>query len=212
MNDPLQLKISAHRLLTRTQAEGPGVRAALFVQGCAIRCPGCFNVETWDFNRGTWMTVGEIFETIAKVDGLEGVTFVGGEPMHQATALAVLGRLCRQRGLSIVTFSGFDYDQLNGANRQDWNELLSVTDLLLAGPYLRDQQDFSRPWVGSRNQQFVFLTDRYRHLENQLAQIQNRLEIRVTENGDAILNGLVPEAEIEALRTECQRLGLELTP
>ena len=33
-------------------ANGPGVGVSLFVSGCPIHCPGCFNKEAWDFNYG----------------------------------------------------------------------------------------------------------------------------------------------------------------
>ncbi len=33
-------------------ANGPGVRVSLFVSGCRLRCRGCFNPESWDFDAG----------------------------------------------------------------------------------------------------------------------------------------------------------------
>ena len=30
-------------------ANGVGVRTTLFVSGCRVHCPGCFNAEAWDF-------------------------------------------------------------------------------------------------------------------------------------------------------------------
>ena len=31
---------------------GRGVCVSFWVQGCPHRCPGCFNEETWDFDKG----------------------------------------------------------------------------------------------------------------------------------------------------------------
>lgn len=134
-----------------TEAEGPGRRAALWVHGCLIRCPGCANRPTWSFSIGEVVSVAALFKRIKHQEGIEGVTFVGGEPFVQAGALAGLGRSCQDIGLSVVTFTGNDYEQVKTANRKDWNELSVVTDLLLAGPYIQEQRDFSRPWVGSHN-------------------------------------------------------------
>jgi len=84
--------------------------------------------------------------------------------------------LSQEHGLSVVTFTGYEHSHLVAARREDWNASLAVTDLLLAGPFLEDQKDFSRPWVGSRNQEFVFLTDHYRHLQTDSCLAKNGLE------------------------------------
>lgn len=104
--------IRVHRLLPLTEAEGPGRRACLWVQGCALACPGCFNQETWDFKAGTLTPVEDVFRSIRQQAEIEGVTFVGGEPFAQATPLARLGEMCRDAGLSVVTFSGYKYAHL----------------------------------------------------------------------------------------------------
>ena len=212
-----------HRFLPETEVEGPGRRAALWVQGCPIQCPGCANGATWSFNDGKQVTVEDLFEQIRQQQNIEGVTFIGGEPFSQAMAMAALGQLCREHGLSVVTFTGYEQyplhlprmlskggnNEIVAARREDWNALLAVTDLLLAGPFLEGQKDFSRPWVGSRNQEFVFLTDRYRHLQTDSCPAKNGLEIQIASDGGVRLNGLVPVEDILSFRQELARLGLQ---
>jgi len=125
-------------------------------------------------------------------------------------ALAALGQLCRKHGLSVITFTGYEHNRLVAERREDWKALLAVTDLLLAGPFLEDQKDFSRPWVGSRNQEFVFLTDRYRHLQTDSCPAKNGLEIHIASDGGVRLNGLVPGEDILSLRQELALLGLQI--
>lgn len=201
--------LRVHRFLAETEVEGPGRRAALWVQGCPIRCPGCANGATWMFDGGYQTTVESQFGQLQAQRNIEGITFIGGEPFSQADALAALGRLCRERGLSVVTFTGYEYAQLIAASRPEWNALLEVTDLLLAGPFVEAQKDFSRPWVGSRNQEFVFLTDRYRHLQAQGVPIKNGLEILIAPSGRIRLNGLAPVEDISAMHRELASLGLK---
>jgi anaerobic ribonucleoside-triphosphate reductase activating protein len=194
------MRIRVHRFLPVTEAEGPGQRAALWVQGCPIRCPGCFNRQTWSFRKGCWRTVGDLFRQIAEHPGLEGVTFTGGEPFAQARPLAALGRACRDAGLSVVTYTGYNYGRVRRSKRRDWKALLDVTDLLLAGPFVKELVDSSRPWVGSSNQEFVFLTDKYCHLNENCAPSPNNLEVRIDKLSGLSLNGTAPESDIKAIR------------
>lgn len=130
---------------------------------------------------------------------IEGVTFLGGEPFAQAAALGDLGSRLRQHGLSVVTFTGYELEYLQSAARSDYAALLAVTDLLIAGPFQRERRDFSRPWVGSANQSFHFLTPRYAHLADQLGQIPNRVEVRLHPDGRIEINGLAAPEDMRAL-------------
>src|SRR5512137_685802 len=83
-----------------TEAEGPGARFAVWVQGCAIRCPGCCNPHMFDPEAGTPVDAGELLARLDRVrDRVEGVTLLGGEPFAQATALDPFARGARERGL-----------------------------------------------------------------------------------------------------------------
>jgi len=202
--------IRLHRFLPMTEAEGPGRRAAIWVQGCPIHCHGCFNHQTWSPQGGYGRTVHDLFREISAQPDLEGVTFTGGEPFAQAGPLARLGRLCRDAGLSVVTYTGYEHNRLRRSKRAHWQALLDVTDILLAGPFVRKLADSSRPWVGSSNQEFVFLTGRYRQLKQRIGLPANQIEVRVADHSIS-LNGTAPEDEIFAVRKHLAQLGLCLT-
>ena len=189
------MTLRLHRFLATSQAEGPGLRACLWVQGCPIHCPGCAVPWTWSFEGGEEVEVEELANKIL-AEPVEGVTFLGGEPFTQAAALAELANKLRQAGLSVMTFSGYTIETLRRAGRPDWNALLDATDLLIDGPFRQDLLDTSRPWVGSSNQRYHFLTDRYRHLADQLTSFPNRLEIRLSPDGKVEVNGLATQDEI----------------
>ena len=74
-----------------------------------------------------------------------------------------------------------------------------MTDLLIDGPFVRGRLDLSRPWAGSANQRYHVLTDRYRHLEPELARIPQRLEVRVHLDGRLELNGMITDADLAEL-------------
>jgi anaerobic ribonucleoside-triphosphate reductase activating protein len=190
------------RFLPATVAEGPGRRAALWVQGCSIRCPGCFNPHSWAADGGEpvgWAELAETVRAAAADHDIEGLTLLGGEPFDQAGPLAALAEAVRADGLSVMTFTGYVLEDLQAAGREDWDRLLAATDLLVDGPYLAQRPERHRPWVGSDNQRFWFLTGRYAHLAGQLETVPNRLEIRISRSSEVAINGFASVAALEEL-------------
>jgi anaerobic ribonucleoside-triphosphate reductase activating protein len=170
-----------------TEAEGPGKRFAVWFQGCPLRCPGCCNPEFLPFEGGEPRTVADLSNDMLKVrddSGVEGITLLGGEPFAHAAGAAALADAAQTHGLSVMVFSGYTLDQLR--RRSDAADLLARTDILVDGPYLRDQPDTERRWIGSRNQGVHFLTGRYR-FDDQWRK-RNTLEIRV-RGGEVTVNG-----------------------
>ncbi|HEY4281162.1 MAG TPA: 4Fe-4S single cluster domain-containing protein [Conexibacter sp.] len=195
--------IRLHRFVGHTRAEGPGTRACLWVQGCSIRCAGCFNTHMWDADGGHAFAAGALTERIVGTSGIEGVTFLGGEPFEQAAALASLARRVRAEGLSVMTFTGYRYERLAAADADpDGHALLAATDLLVDGPYDFRRPDSVRPWVGSTNQRFWFLSDRYAALANRLHLLPDRLEVRLRPDGTVFVNGMARRDQLVAMRRE----------
>src|SRR5213595_1580847 len=99
MSDPV---LSVAQIVPVTEAEGPGVRFALWFQGCPLRCPGCCNPEMLPFEGGTPMSVADV---LAEIDnarataGVTGITLMGGEPTAHAAGASVLARAVQERGL-----------------------------------------------------------------------------------------------------------------
>ncbi|MFO0802749.1 MAG: 4Fe-4S single cluster domain-containing protein [Gemmataceae bacterium] len=170
-----------------TEAEGPGKRFAVWFQGCPLRCPGCCNPEFLTFTGGRIHIVESLIEQIAGAKaqhGIEGITLLGGEPFAHAEAAEELARATQELGLSVMVFTGYVIEDLTrDANTQ---AVLRHTDILVDGPYLREQPDETRRWIGSANQRIHFLTDRYR-LDDQWRK-RNTLEIRVRGN-EVVVNG-----------------------
>lgn len=189
--------IRVHRLIPLTMVEGPGKRACLWVQGCSIHCSGCAVPETWPANGGYEMEVEDVVDRILEGPQVEGITFVGGEPFDQAEALAYLSGILRQNGLSVVTFTGYTLEDILKSSRKEWYDLLEATDLLIDSPYIDQLFDLSRPWVGSSNQRYHFLTTRYREFDLCLNKIENKMELRIDPNGKVMLNGMADVKKIK---------------
>ena len=149
---------------TCTESEGPGKRFALWVQGCGRRCPGCCNPEMQPIRENRVVDVADVIDVVARSKeryGIEGVSFIGGEPVLQAEGPANLAVWCQKNGLSVLVFTGYLHQELLDMHHADVDRLLSATDILVDGPYLESEPDECRDWVGSRNQRVLFLSTRY---------------------------------------------------
>ncbi|WP_433049053.1 4Fe-4S single cluster domain-containing protein [Dactylosporangium sp. CS-033363] len=184
------------RFLERTVAEGPGERTAIWVQGCTIRCRGCFNPHLWTFRGGTPTPTAEVLHRVLEAD-TDGLTLLGGEPFDHAAPLAVIAAGVREAGRTVMTFSGYTTAELDEAvhsGRDDVAALLEATDLLVAGPYVAELVDRERPWAGSTNQEFVQRGDRLPY-----SRTPDRLEITVAEDGLLSVNGWADDETLDAL-------------
>lgn len=141
--------------------DGPGLRFTVFAQGCPHHCIGCHNEGTHDFEGGTPTEISKILAEIDKNPLLSGVTFSGGEPFCQAEGFRDLARQIKARGLHIVTFSGYTYEELlvladqSGAEAAAVKELLDLTDLLIDGRFELALRDLTLCFRGSQNQRLI---------------------------------------------------------
>lgn len=147
-------------LMKGTRMVGPGLRDAVWVQGCTIGCPGCANQAYLPHERRVLMRVDRLIAHFQdRRRTIDGVSVLGGEPTEQPAAVAELLRSVRELGLSTVVFSGRTHESLLRDPR--CAGLLASTDLLIDGPYLDSQRDSSLHWRGSRNQRLLRLSDRF---------------------------------------------------
>ncbi|NLK17033.1 MAG: anaerobic ribonucleoside-triphosphate reductase activating protein [Clostridiales bacterium] len=137
--------------------DGPGIRYAVFVQGCPHRCPGCHNPQTHDFEGGQDMGIGEIAAQIEENPLLTGVTFSGGEPFCQAEALYWLGLKVKAMGKNLIIYTGYTIEQLlvMEKRRSYVGKLLRLADTLIDGPYVESLRDLDLPFRGSSNQRII---------------------------------------------------------
>ena len=182
-NDFENTTISLYGTVPDSIVDGPGLRYAVFVQGCSHACPGCHNPNSQPCAGGTVRTIEDVAADIAANKLAQGVTISGGEPFEQAAACAELARRCQAIGLSVWTYSGYVYEQL--AARSSQSEpgapdashapqsaadiaamlphvdpagaagLLDATDVLVDGPFVQARHAFDLAWRGSSNQRLI---------------------------------------------------------
>lgn len=180
------MKLRVFNILKKTKVEGPQTRYCIWVQGCSRHCKGCQAVHTWSHSGGMLMDVEDIIADIKAQAGIEGVTFLGGEPFEQAEALGIIAKEVKDAGLGVLCFTG---DLIENLRLNDKNRLLlENTDLLIDGAFEVDKVDYSRPWCGSSNQRYHFLTNRYN--DEIFTKYKNKVEVNISKSGVVFMNGM----------------------
>lgn len=146
-------------------ANGEGIRISLFVSGCTNRCDGCFQPETWDFTYGQPYTEKEEQRIVdfLKEGYVDGLTLLGGEPMEPENQRVLVG-LCRRvrrecPSKTIWCYTGFvwERDLSDGGRKycEVTDELLSLLDVLVDGPFIEAKKNISLTFRGSENQRIL---------------------------------------------------------
>ena len=181
------MKLRVFNILKKTKVEGPGIRYCIWTQGCSRHCKGCQAVHTWSHSGGRLIDVKEIIYEISLLkDSIEGVTLLGGEPFEQAEAVGLIANEVKKMGLSVICFTGFLLEDLQADKKNKL--LLDNVDLLIDGEFKEDELDYSRPWVGSKNQRYHFLTNRYN--EEIFKRYKNKVELNISKDGTVFMNGM----------------------
>ena len=134
--------------------DGPGLRLAVFTQGCPHRCPGCHNPGTHDPAGGYEADTAAVLADLKENPLLDGLTLSGGEPFAQPEACLELALGARALGLSVWAYSGYTYEALErmgGAAAA----LLQACDVLVDGPFLLAERSLELDFRGSRNQRLI---------------------------------------------------------
>lgn len=138
-------------ILHDTTVDGPGFRTSFYLAGCAHRCRGCHNPQSWPFDGGHPMTVDEMLAEI-KADPFADVTFSGGDPLYQAKELLpLMQRIKAETDKTVWLYTGFTWETLP----EEALPLLEYIDVLVDGPYMEDLRDTDLLFRGSSNQRLI---------------------------------------------------------
>ena len=201
-----ELPMLIHSRLPQSTVNGPGRRAVVWFQGCDLGCRGCCNQSSHAFEASHDTPVQEVGEWILSCQGIDGVTFSGGEPFQQAPELCALCEYVRLRRplLSVGLFTGYSVRELaegrwhwKAGAGSDWfkgdsrlfDQIKQFLDFGVFGRFRQNMACNDKPLCGSRNQEVVFFSDRYsqRDMEPQ------GYEVTIGEDGgSSVLTGFPP--------------------
>lgn len=133
---------------TGSISDGPGIRTVLFVQGCARRCEGCHNPQTWDPNGGVFMPILDLAEELRRQVKNRKLTISGGEPLLQADAVTDLIQHLPDFSIALYTSSLLEEVPEN---------LKRLLAFIKVGEFVEAQRCTTVPYLGSANQKFLRL-------------------------------------------------------
>lgn len=200
-----------HSRIEVTEANGPGRRSGIWLQGCLLDCPGCWNPETHLYKDGDYTSRTELLNWVEAMydrHRIEGVTYSGGEPCHQIAELGMLAKELRKRmpWLSQGIFSGYTEKELETGKIKIYNQglaqptksaytkagywarLKANLDFGVFGRY-NQQAPHNAPMVTSTNQALRFFTKRYdqRDFPEQTTEVTINSQGLVTITGFPVL-------------------------
>ena len=113
-----------------------GGLAAVWVQGCSLRCPGCCNPELFAAAGGEALAIPALaawLRAARDAHAIAGLSVLGGEPTDQLAAVAALCREARALGLDVLVFTGRTLAELRAL--PDADALLAAVDTLIDGRF-----------------------------------------------------------------------------
>lgn len=153
--------------------DGPGIRMAIYTQGCIHQCFNCHNKKTWSKEGGYTVTAEALIADIKSNVHIAGITLSGGDPFEQAGALYDVVKDIRDTTmLNIWAYSGYLFEEL--MRDKEKRALLELCDVLVDGRYIQAQRDLKAKWRGSRNQRIILVKESLeagkaiRHPDNEL--------------------------------------------
>ena len=150
-------KIRLAGIVNDSIVDGPGLRLAVFTQGCRHNCLGCHNPETHSFDGGYEEDIDKIVKMALSNPLLSGVTLTGGDPFYQPEACLELAYKLQGHGLSLIVYTVFTFEQLNELRKNDEivDRFIHEIDFLIDGPFIKSQRDISLRFRGSTNQRII---------------------------------------------------------
>ena len=121
--------------------DGPGIRYVVFMQGCPLRCLYCHNPETWADRKENPTTPEELVKKILRFkpyfEDEGGVTFSGGEPLHQPEFLLETLKLCKEQGIHTCL-------DTSGVGKGMEEEILKYVDLVILDIKAVDPEEYTK--------------------------------------------------------------------
>ena len=198
--------VRLHNTARNTTALGPGLRAAIWFQGCNRRCKGCMTPDSRPLDGGYVKDVDELYSEIRAINNIEGITISGGEPFLQIQALYdLLSKIRSETDLGVIIYTGNTMDQLKGMQDPLVDEIItSLADIIIDGEYVDELND-GGSLKGSSNQVVNYITDRYKEYEELYNSKKRNIQV-IIDKDKALLIGIPDRKTLETWKLTTELL------
>jgi len=167
---------------------GPGKRTVIWVQGCKIRCKGCWNTEMWSLKKNKLFKISNLVKLITSTSETEGITILGGEPLHQSKDLLKLVKKIKKLGYTVMLYTGYERNEIHKPSQRD---LCNMSDIIVYGRYIEEKRNIYLMWRGSSNQEIMYNTEKYKKYPTT---DNNYVEVIINKSGEITYLGY-PESD-----------------
>lgn len=153
----MKIRLATLEIQRDSVVDGEGIRSVIWTQGCVHHCPGCHNPGTHSFQEGFLVDVEDIKQKINQLEGQDGITFSGGDPMEQAGPCAEIAKYCQSKGLNVWCYTGYTFEELVGRMKYfpEIRNFLEHIDVLVDGKFILAEKSYDVVFRGSKNQRLI---------------------------------------------------------
>lgn len=153
----MKIRLATSEIQKDSIVDGEGIRSVIWTQGCIHNCKGCHNPGTHSFQEGILIDVDIIKEKIDSLEGQDGITFSGGDPMEQAVACAEIAKYSKKLGLNIWCYTGYTFEELlkKAEHVLAIKDFLNNIDVLVDGKFVLSEKSYDVVFRGSKNQRLI---------------------------------------------------------
>lgn len=153
----MKIRLATAEIQRDSIVDGEGIRTVIWTQGCPHHCPYCHNPETHSYKNGFLVDIEDIKKKIDTLEGQDGITFSGGDPMEQSLECSVLAKYCHQKDLNVWCYTGYTFEELLEKSKmnQDILAFLNQIDILVDGKFIYQQKSYDVIFRGSKNQRLI---------------------------------------------------------
>jgi anaerobic ribonucleoside-triphosphate reductase activating protein len=179
-----------------SQIYGPGKRFVVWFQGCSLACDGCWNQDMWSFKDNVLIQKEDLLNRILSASDIEGITFLGGEPLHQAENIWwLMCQIRKHSDLTIFLFTGYEHAELQQLGHL--SNIHELCDMVAIGRYQEADRNTNQQWIGSDNQVIIYPV---RSRELTKPESINQVEIIIEDNESLRILGFPDDALVNEFK------------
>lgn len=146
-------------------ANGIGLGAVFFTQGCPHHCPECQNPQTWSMDGGMKLTdnvFDQLMQYFYDVPYANRLTISGGDPLAnpELTYYIILGFKARFPDKTVWLYTGYQFENFalnipTTKKEKLIQKIIRLCDVVIDGEFKIDERDVTLQFIGSSNQRII---------------------------------------------------------